>query len=103
VIHTVPADACHDPAEQVPACGPSSQARPGPRAAQRKFHAEDPQDPSRCTCGYAYPARRRGGHPILLAATCDAITSKAAAVVPFTRIAEQTGLSVHTVRWVVHR
>jgi len=97
VIHTVLADA------QALGRSASSRARPGRRATHRKFHAEDPQDPSRCTCGYIYPAQCRGGHPILQAATHDAITSKAAAGVPFVQIAEQTGLSVHTVRRVVHR
>lgn len=68
-----------------------------------RFHAKDPEDPARCTCGYVYPEYCRGGHPILPAETGDAITSKAAAGVPFARIAEETGLSLHTVRRVVHR
>jgi hypothetical protein len=101
-MHTVLADASHHPDEQVPGRGASSRARRGRRAPQRKFHAEDPGDPSRCTCGYLYPAQCRGGHPILPAATRDAITSRVAAGVPFAQIAEQTGVSLYTVRRVVH-
>ena len=67
-----------------------------------RSHAEDPQDPSRCTCGYVYPGYCRGGHPILRAETRDAITTRAAASMPFARIAEETGLSLHLVRRVVH-
>jgi len=67
-----------------------------------KFHAEDPDDSSRCTCGYVYPRQCRGGIPILLAATHEAITSRAAEGVPFARIARETGLSLHMVRRVVH-
>jgi len=102
VIHTVLADATHDPDEQARGRGASSRARQGRRAPHRKFHTEDRDDPSRCTCGYAYPVQRRGGHPILQAATSDAITSKAAAGVRFAQIAEQTGLSLYTLRQVVH-
>jgi hypothetical protein len=65
-------------------------------------HAEDPGDPSRSNRGYVYPGYCRGGHPIVRAATREAITTRAAAGVPFARIAEQTGLSVHLVRRVVH-
>jgi hypothetical protein len=100
VIHTVLADVSPGPGGQVPGRGASSWARRGP---QRKFHGDDPGDLCRCTGGYACPARCRGGLPILLAATGDAITGRAAAGVPFARIAEQTGVSVHTVRRVVHR
>ena len=67
-----------------------------------RFQAEDPQDPSRCTCGYVYPVYCRGGHPILRAETRDAIRTRAAAGMPFARIAEETGLSLHLVRRVVH-
>ena len=66
-----------------------------------RFHAEDPADPSRCICGHAYPKDCRGGHPILLAVTREAITSRAAVGVPFARIAGETGLSLHTVGRVV--
>jgi len=68
-----------------------------------KFHREDSEDPSRCTCGYVYPVYCRGGHPILRAATSEAITGMAAAGVPFARIAQEAGESLHTVRRVVHR
>ena len=68
-----------------------------------RFHAEGPEDPSRCTCGYVYPKYCRGGHPILRAETSEAITRKAAAGVPFTRIAQEVGESLHTVRRVIHR
>ena len=68
-----------------------------------KFHAEDPKDPSRCTCGYVYPEVCRGGHPILRAAISEAITRKAAEGAPFARITEEVGLSLHVVRRVVHR
>ena len=67
-----------------------------------RSHAEDPQDPSRCTCGYVYPEYCRRGHPILRAETRDAITARAAAGVPFGRIADQAGRSAHLVRRVVH-
>ena len=67
-----------------------------------RFHAEDPEDPSRCTCGYVCPNYCRGGRPILPVETRDAITTRAAAVVPFARIAEVAGLSLHMVRRVVH-
>ena len=67
-----------------------------------RFHAEDPQDLSRCTCGYVYPEYCRGGHPILRAETRDAITTRAAAGMPFTQIAEETGLGLRLVRRVVH-
>lgn len=103
MTHTVLTEASCDPDGQAPGRGASSRARPGRRTAHRKFHAEEPARSSRCTCGDAYLARCRGGHPILQAATGEAITSKAAAGVPSAQIAEQTGLSVHTVRRAVHR
>lgn len=65
-------------------------------------HAANPGDPTRCTCGQLYPAECRGGLPILPSAIGAAITSQAAEGVPFTRIAEQVGVSLHTVRRVVH-
>ena len=102
MIYTVLADVSPGPDGQVPGRGASSRARHGRRAPQRKFHAEDPGDGSPCACGYVYPAQCRGGHPILPAATRDAITGRAAAGVPFARIAEQTSVSLHTVRRVVH-
>lgn len=67
-----------------------------------KIHAEDPADPSRCTCCYVYPRECKGGHPTLRAAMHEAITNKAAAGVPFSRIAQETGLSLHLVLRVVH-
>jgi hypothetical protein len=48
------------------------------------------------------PRYCRGGHPVLRAETREAITTSAAAGVPFARIAEQTGRSVPLVRPVVH-
>jgi hypothetical protein len=68
-----------------------------------KFRAEDPEDRSRSICGYVYPGECRGGHPILLGDAYAAVTSRAAEGVPFTRIAEETGLSLDIVRRVVHR
>ncbi len=67
-----------------------------------KFHAEDPRDASRCTCGYVYPGECRGGIPILLGDAYAAVTSRATAGVSFARTAEETGLSLHVVRRVVH-
>ena len=67
-----------------------------------RSHLEDPEDPSRCTCGYVYPRYRRGGHPILQAQTREVIATRAAAGVPFTRIAQEMGLSLRIVRRVVH-
>lgn len=68
-----------------------------------KLHAEDPEDSSRCTCGYVYPADCRGGIPILGAGRRSTVASLAAEGLPFAQIAKQLGLSVHTVRRVVHR
>ncbi len=67
-----------------------------------KFHTEDPEDRSRSTCGYIYPGERRGGIPILLGDVYAAVTSRAAAGVSFARITEETVLSLHVVRRVVH-
>ncbi len=67
-----------------------------------KFHAENPADPGACTCGYRYPEYCRGGIPILLAEQRSAITDRAAAGLPFTRIAAETGMAVHTIRRIVH-
>ena len=85
--------------------GLASAGRPrgtgGPERSAR-CHGTDPANSSRCACGYAYPEYCRGGHPILPAATYEAITGKAAAGVPFTRIAAEVGMSLHVVRQVVH-
>jgi len=67
-----------------------------------KFHTEDPDDRSRCTCGFIYPGECRGGIPVLLGDAYVAVTSRAAAGVSFARIAEEAGLSLHVVRRVVH-
>ena len=67
-----------------------------------KLHAEDPEDRSRCTCGYVYPGECRGGIPILLSDAYAAVISRAAAGVSFTRIAEEVGQSLRVVRRVVH-
>jgi hypothetical protein len=48
------------------------------------------------------PGYCRSGHPVVRAATRDAITTGAAAGVLLARIADQAGLSVHLMRRVVH-
>jgi len=67
-----------------------------------KFHAEDPEDRSRCLWGYVYPRECRCGIPVLLGDAYAAVTSRATAGVSFARIAEDRGLSLHVVRRVVH-
>src|SRR5215472_443381 len=50
-----------------------------------KFHTKAPDAPSRCTCGYVYPAHRRGGVRILQPGRWAAVIGKAAAGMPFAR------------------
>lgn len=67
-----------------------------------KIHAENPADPAACTCGYRYPEYCRGGIPIMLATDREKITSRAAAGMSFRQIAAETGVTLHTVRRIVH-
>lgn len=70
--------------------------------AQKKTHMQDPANPRACACGYVYPTYCRGGHPILRAEVGGKLRDLADAGVPFTKIAAELGLTVHTVRRVIH-
>ena len=61
-----------------------------------------PGTPAHCLCGHYYPQECQGGHPILLGTEVQKITSQAAQGVAFTKIAQQTGRTLGTVRKVVH-
>ena len=68
-----------------------------------RFHAEDRATRPGARVATSTPTGLRcGAGVLLLAATHDAITARAAAGVLFTRIAGEMGLSVHGVRRVVH-
>jgi hypothetical protein len=65
------------------------------------FRPQDPREPSRCTCGCGSPEECGGRYPVLPADVHAAVTGMAGKGMPFARIAEQTGLSLHDVRRVV--
>jgi hypothetical protein len=67
----------------------------------RRIHGTNPDDPQRCLCGQVYPTECRGGWPILRGGW-QPILDLAAQGVSFQQIAGQTGLTVHTVRRIVH-
>jgi hypothetical protein len=67
----------------------------------KRIHGTDPDDPQRCLCGQVYPAECRGGWPILRVGW-QPILDLAAQGVSFAQIAKRTGLTVHTVRRIVH-
>lgn len=62
----------------------------------------DPGTEPHCLCGYVYPDHCRGGHPILPAEVGGKLRRLAAEGVSFAKIAAELGLTVHTVRRVVH-
>lgn len=63
-----------------------------------RIHGTNPEDPGRCPCGQLYPQECRGGFPILRDVVAQRIWELAGQGVSFPRIAERTGLTVHTVR-----
>ena len=66
-----------------------------------RIHGENPADQQRCLCGQPYPQECRGGVPILRGGW-QPILDLAAEGVSFRQIAEETGISVATVRRIVH-